>query len=130
MIMEALNIPAGRNTPAIKYEPAHAWFRVVGNSVPENASGFYAPVVEWMRTNINDLPNGCAFEFSLPYFNSSSLKALYLLLVEIKKAKDLGKRFSLAWYVEQDDEFMTEAGQTYSEMIGMDISIVQGHIDV
>ena len=128
--MEQLNIPAGRNTPAIKYEPAHAWFRVVGSSIPENASSFYAPVVAWLRTHINELPDGCAFEFSMPYFNSSSLKAVYLMLAEIKRAMDHGKRFTLTWYVEDDDDFMLEAGQTYSEMLGMDLTIVAGHIDV
>jgi len=128
--MPDLNIPAGRNTPAIKYDPTQAWFRVVGSSIPENASGFYTPVVDWLRANIHAIPDGCSFEFSLPYFNSSSLKALYLMLVEIKQAIDGGKRFQLTWYVEEDDDFMTEAGETYSEMIGMDIGVAPGHIEV
>ena len=52
------------------------------------------------------------------------------MLVEIKQAIDGGKRFQLTWYVEEDDDFMTEAGETYSEMIGMNINVAPGHIEV
>ncbi|MBL7964408.1 MAG: DUF1987 domain-containing protein [Flavobacteriales bacterium] len=128
--MEPLHIPASHNTPAISYKPEHAWFRVVGNSIPENASTFYAPVVAWLKTYVNELPDGCSFEFSLPYFNSSTLKALYTVLMEIKLAMAKGKRFSVTWYVEEDDDFMQEAGETYQEMLGMKISIIPGHIEI
>ncbi|HOZ41246.1 MAG: DUF1987 domain-containing protein [Flavobacteriales bacterium] len=128
--MNALNIIATKSTPAISYNAEHAWFRVVGNSIPENASAFYAPLVNWLQDHGDQLPNGCAFEFSLPYFNSSSLKALYQVLMQIKRLQELGKQLSVTWYVEEDDDFMLEAGETYREMVSMDIEIKAGHIEV
>ena len=65
------------------------------------------------------MPDGTTFEFCLPYFNSSSLKALYLLLVEVKLAMDAGKRFEAVWHVEEEDDFMTEAAETFSEITGI-----------
>lgn len=127
--MEALNIPATRNTPAISYNPSHAWLRVVGKSIPENASGFYMPVIDWIKQHMEALPDGCYFEFSLPYFNSSSLKALYLILMEIKRGMDLGKRFQVVWYAEEDDEFMNEAADTFRELTGMQIDVRTGHLE-
>jgi hypothetical protein len=64
--------------------------------------------------------------FSLPYFNSSSLKALYAVLVEIKNGIDQGKEFEVNWYVEDEDEFMIEAGETYQELLGMKINLITG----
>ena len=128
--MNTLNIIATKTTPAIGYNEQHAWFRVVGNSIPENASVFYGPVVHWLQDHGERLPSGCAFEFSLPYFNSSSLTALYQVLMQIKVIQEQGKQFSVTWYVEEDDDFMLEAGETYRDMVGMDIQITAGHISV
>jgi hypothetical protein len=126
----ALNIVAERNSPAVSFNPEHCWFRIVGNSIPENAGAFYAPVVEWIRQHREQIPDGCVFEFSLPYFNSSSLKALYQVLQEIKMGIDQGKRFMVTWYVEEEDDFMLEAGETYRDMLGLDIDIKPGHIEI
>lgn len=128
--MKPLNIPATKTTPAISYNADHAWFRVVGNSIPENASAFYSDVINWLKDHGDRLPSGCAFEFSLPYFNSSSLKALYQVLLQIKRHQELGKQFTVTWFVEEDDDFMLEAGETYREMVGMDIQIQAGHIEI
>ncbi|MEZ4791537.1 MAG: DUF1987 domain-containing protein [Flavobacteriales bacterium] len=128
--MNALHIEATRSTPAISFNPDHAWFRVAGNSIPENASDFYTPIITWLKENRDQLPDGCTFEFSLPYFNSSSLKALYTLLMVVKSGIQQGRRFGVTWYVENDDEFMQEAGESYQEMLGMDINIVAGHLDL
>jgi hypothetical protein len=128
--MNALNIPATRATPAITYNPDQACFRAVGNSIPEDASEFYAPVISWINEHMEQLPDGCAFEFCLPYFNSSSLKALYTLLMAVKCGIDRGQRFEVTWYVENDDEFMQEAGETYQEMLGMRMTIAPGLLDL
>lgn len=128
--MPSLHLPATRNTPSIRYLPEQPAFQVIGSSIPENAGSFYAPVVEWLQQHITELPDGCTFSFSLPYFNSSSLKALYMLLLEIKKGIDGGKAFSIHWHVEVEDDFMTEAGETYQEMLGMDIKLVPGQLEL
>jgi hypothetical protein len=128
--METLHIPATRNTPCIRFLPEQAAFQVVGNSIPENAGSFYAPVVQWLDQHLAELPDGCAFAFSLPYFNSSSLKALYMVLMVVKKGLDQGKGFSVTWYVEENDDFMTEAGETYKDMLGMEINLVPGHLEL
>lgn len=124
--MEELNIAATRNTPAVSYQPQDAKFIVSGHSIPENASNFYRPVMEWLIRNGSELPADCTFEFNLPYFNSSSLKALYLLLMEIKKAMQDRKGYRIAWYVEDGDEFMQEAADTFTELTGINIEVCQG----
>jgi len=124
--MEQLHIVATRNTPSVVFLPEKATFHIVGSSIPEDPGTFYGPVVQWLQRNVAQLPDTCAFAFSLPYFNSSSLKALYSVLVEIKKGIDQGKAFEVNWYVEDEDEFMIEAGETYQELLGMKINLITG----
>lgn len=124
--MAELNIAATKTTPGVHYPAPDAAFRIAGTSVPENTSAFYAPIMEWLQAHRAELPEDCSFQFSLPYFNSSSLKAIYLLLLEIKQGMEQGKQFRVAWHVEQGDEFMLEAAETFKELTGMAIEVREG----
>jgi hypothetical protein len=127
--MEALIIAATRQTPSVKFDPTDRHLRITGVSIPENASEFYLPVIDWLKNNGADLENGTTVSFSLTYFNSSSLKALYLVLMELKKLLDAGKSFDVFWYVEEEDEFMSEAAETFTEMVGIPLKLVTGSLE-
>lgn len=122
--METFIIPASKNSPEIILDPENRDFRFTGLSIPENASAFYEPVIQWLRRNMIHVPDGSTFSFNLPYFNSSSLKAIYLVLMEIKRGTELGRTFPVTWAVDDDDEFMHEAADTFSEMLGMPLIVV------
>lgn len=126
--MNALHLPATKNTPEVFFSPTANTYRIVGNSIPENASEFYAPVMNWLSENLEHAQHGATFEFDLPYFNSSSLKALYLVLLELKKEADKGKAIRLRWFAEENDEFMTEAAETFTEMVGLELELVIGKL--
>lgn len=122
--MEALNIAATKNTPAITFDPASNRFSVIGISVPENASEFYQPIIERLFRAGDTPAPGSVFHFRLNYFNSSSLKAIYMLLSEVKKGIDSGHGYVIEWCVEQDDEFMQEAAETFSELLGVPLTVL------
>ncbi|MCC6840201.1 MAG: DUF1987 domain-containing protein [Flavobacteriales bacterium] len=124
--METLNIPATANTPAVSFSSEQSRFLVTGNSIPENANNFFRPIMEWLDRNLEALPKLCTFEFNLPYFNSSSLKAIYLLLMEIRRGEAAGKQFHIAWYTESGDEFMEEAAESFIELTNMPIHVRTG----
>jgi hypothetical protein len=124
--METLHIGATKNSPEIRFDTASGTFSITGNSIPENANEFYTPVIAWLERNLPSIAEGSAFEFRLPYFNSSSMKALYMVLLEVKKEMDKGRSFQIHWYVEEDDEFMIEAAETFNEMLGMEITVKNG----
>lgn len=123
--MEPLIISASRNTPDIHFEPSTSTFEVSGISVPENASEFYQPVAQWLVNSLPHLSPGVTFVFRLTYFNSTSLKAIYQLLKNIKDANTMGASIKVQWHAEVDDEFMLESAEMYSEMLGMPIELVE-----
>lgn len=124
--MNQYHLTATRNTPEIFFDTDNSIYRVIGHSIPENAGDFYTPVLEWLRENISNFKSGSIFEFCLPYFNSSSLKALYMVLMEIKKESEKGKTFEVDWYIEEDDDFMTDAAETFTEMVGIKLNLRNG----
>lgn len=123
--MEPLIIAATKNSPAVHFDPAAATFTVTGISIPEDAGAFYGPIITWLSTHMAELPGACTFAFDLQYFNSSSLKAIYLLLMEIRKGCTDDRQHTISWAVDEDDEFMNEAAETFSEMLGMDLTVVR-----
>jgi hypothetical protein len=122
--MNALILPASRNTPSIFFEPASGRFEMSGISIPENASEYYQPVFEWLTMNLPRIDDGSAFHFRLSYFNSTSLKAIYQVLKLIKEATITGPKISVNWYVEAEDEFMRESAEMFQQLLDMKFNLV------
>lgn len=123
--MNGLILPATRNTPSIFLEPASGRFEFSGVSIPENASEYYQPVFEWLAINLAHLPDGSTFEFRLAYFNSTSLKAIFQILKQIKEAITTGQRIAVRWFVEEGDEFMVESAEMFEQLLDMRFEKVQ-----
>lgn len=122
--MNALILPPSRNTPSIFFEPHSGRFEVAGVSIPENASEYYQPVLEWLSMNLRELADGSVFQFRLSYFNSTSLKAIYQMLKMIKEATITGPRIQVRWFVEADDEFMIESAEMFQQLLAMPFELV------
>ena len=122
--MSPVTIPATKNTPSISYDPETGRCNVVGISVPENASEFYQPVIDTLFQQENWPVSGTVFHFNLTYFNSSSLKAIYMVLNEVKKGIESGQGYKIEWCVEEDDEFMQEAAETFEELLGVPLTVI------
>lgn len=123
--MKSLIIRGTKSTPTVVLDPAHDHFIFAGNSLPENASEFFAPVIEWLRTNNEALASGRNFIFRLSYFSTSSMKAFYMVLNLIREASIMqGKAHTISWQIEDDDEFMSEAAENFEELLGMSLERV------
>lgn len=123
--MERLEIPATRTTPEIGFDLTSGQCRIVGNSIPENAGEFYKPIISWITEQVPTARVPVRFDFDLPYFNSSSVKALYHVLLAIKELPSDQVATTVHWWVEPDDEFMLESAETFEEMVGMKLQIEQ-----
>lgn len=96
-----------------------------GRSSPENSLGFYEPI----RTSLSrDMKtDSLDIRIKMEYFNTSSSKCLYDILKEIKYLSDQGKDVNVRWYYETDDEDMMEAGEDYSDLLGLPFVFIEHH---
>lgn len=122
--MNALILPATRNTPSIFFEPHSHRFELSGISIPENAGEYYQPVFEWLSINLPSLADNDTFHFRLSYFNSTSLKAIYQILKLIKEATVTGPAIKVRWYVEAEDEFMRESAEMFQQLLDMEFDVL------
>jgi len=122
--MRALIIPASNNTPGVWFDPGSGTFELTGNSIPENAGQFYEPVLNWLADHLHRLPGEPTLRIKLSYFNSTSLKALYMMLKKVKDANTMGCNMRVEWHIEEDYELLVETQVMLSEMLGMPMTVV------
>lgn len=108
--MSSLEIPATDYTPHV-FEDSKTgviWFK--GEAYPENASAYFQPIMEWMRSRIAEA-RPIKLAFSLDYLNTSSTKALLDLLALLEAYHQNGGAVSVIWYYQADLEVMKETGE-------------------
>lgn len=121
--MHTLHIPATRTTPEVHFEPAAGHCTITGVSIPEHAQEFYQPIIQWLDIFLSANRAPMTLRIALTYFNSSSLKALYILLGRVREAQLMGTPVRIIWVVEEDDEFMLESSSYFAELLGVKMDI-------
>tara|TARA_R110002049_G_scaffold137560_3_gene297587 strand:+ start:3820 stop:4212 length:393 start_codon:yes stop_codon:yes gene_type:complete len=111
--MTAIHIPATKETPEVLVDPTTMSFRLSGESYPENAIAFYAPVRNHLETLLSQpsANDGVEAHFSLRYFNSSSTKLIRALIGMLHRRAAEGVRVIAHWYHDPDDDMMAEFGE-------------------
>ena len=79
--MQNLAIPASVRTPAIDFDFGNNHLKLSGESYPEDVTEFYNPIFSALDAYLATLGSGsCRFDFELIYLNSSSAKAVMMLM--------------------------------------------------
>lgn len=123
--MKTVICESSRSTPEISFESEERVFKVKGISTVVNAFEFYDLAVAWINMNVRELEGEVHFYFHLPYFNSASMKGILMLMERIKSGVEEGHSWVIQWNVEDDDEFLLDACESYSEMLGIPIEITR-----
>ena len=114
--MQNLDIPATTRTPAVAFDFAKHHLRIKGESYPEDVTEFYGPVFAALDAYLGSLGNGnCRFDFELIYLNSSSAKAIMMLMDKLEAAAAKGAAVDIHWHYDKEDDTMQELGEEFGE---------------
>ena len=114
--MVPLKIEKTKTTPSVILDSEKGIFEISGNSLPENAMGFYQPVTDWVNTYLSNPNPTTEFTFKMDYFNTASSKILFELIKLHKSIQTSGKTVVINWFYHEEDEDMLEAGQDYADL--------------
>jgi SiaC family regulatory phosphoprotein len=123
--MESLILQAKEDTPAIVLDKEANKFSFTGVSLPEDVKEFYAPVMSWIDEYFQSPNDISKFEFKMTYFNTASSKIILDIMYKLKDAIDEGHKVEIEWGYFEDDEEMQEAGEDFSEIVEMPITIIE-----
>jgi hypothetical protein len=137
--MQKLIIEPTVITPGIRFSPDENVFYIRGKSSPEDVRALYYPVIEWIKEftgevlkggyKIYNNENPLRFQIDLTYFNSSSAKFFFDILIELKKLQAAGLPVKVEWYYEEDDSDMKEAGADISLLVEMEFAYIEKPAD-
>jgi hypothetical protein len=122
-------------TPKVVLDHVNFKFEIAGESSPEDARQFYAPLIKWIddfgkylhflySNNAASTRKPLVFSFHFDYVTSSSLKNIYDLLVKIEKLKEYTDQLTIRWVYDAEDEDMEDNGHEFSKMLQIPFEVV------
>jgi hypothetical protein len=98
-------------TPEVDFRPGDALLLIRGESYPENVIAFYAPILECLRTYLQEenAPQ-LRVDILITYYNSASAKAFHRLMGLFNESCNAGCKVVVNWQHDEEDEMMSELG--------------------
>ncbi len=94
-------------TPEIYFDAEKGYFEIKGDSYPNDAEAFYAPLLQWLEHFVEqynaDKQPTITFHLQLKFFNSSTAKYILEILKRLKEITNKGGKLSVQWYYDEDD---------------------------
>jgi len=113
---DKIDIAATTRTPAVTFDFTQHHLKIKGESYPEDVTEFYGPVFTALDNYLTKLGKGsCRFDFELIYLNSSSAKAVMMLMDKLEAAAKKGAAVEVYWYYDKEDDTMQELGEEFGE---------------
>lgn len=133
--MERLYLKPTELSPEIILSPADNIFRITGRSSPEDVRVLYYPVIEWInsfilsvlenKSNQYSIEKPLIFRFEFTYFNSSSAKFLYDILMDLRKLHLENVPLIIEWVYDIEDIDMKEAGMDLAILSEMEFTYIE-----
>ena len=122
--MEALKIEATSDTPKVVLDANSGTFGIEERCFPEDAVGFFSPIIEWIK-NYSKTPNSTSnFNFKLEYFNTSSSKQIFKILVLLEELSKKNEVI-ISWHYNKEDSDMLSSGERYSKLLQLKFNMVE-----
>ena len=123
--MKNIEIEKTNQTPEIKLNANTGVLSFIGRSLPEDSTKFYEDVFKWIDEYSNNLAQKTLVIFELDYFNTSSAKAIFSIIVKFDKLFQSSYPIEIKWYYDDDDEDMKELGKEYTELFEIPIELIE-----
>ncbi len=120
---QIIRIEKTKNTPSIYIDTAKHFCRIEGMSFPEDASETFVPVLNWLEELQDNFDTELKIEFDFDFLNSISHKKVWTILNILKALHQKGKPVRVAWFHDEYDEEIMEAGEDLAELVNMPFDI-------
>ena len=111
-------------TPGVILDKEVGRFEFTGKSLPEDAKEFYGPILAWFDEYTKATNPKTVLKMKMDYFNTASSKMLLEVFERIKVLHEAGSNVVIEWHYHEDDEDMYDAGQDYSDMVGVPFEFI------
>ena len=117
--MQHLHIPQTSSTLGVDFNPDSGVLRIDGESYPENAFNFFAPIIDWLQDYLRESEPEVEITMDLDiiYFNSSSSKVLMNIFDMLDEAAANGAGVTIVWRHHEENDISEQCGQEFAEEV-------------
>jgi hypothetical protein len=123
--MEKFILKETTRTPSVSFDPERGLFEIKGKSIPENSTGFFGPLLEYMDNYCKSPANRTILDVKLEYFNTSSTNRIHSLFKKFDRLYKDDYDVLIRWYCESGDENLRDAGKDFKAMLQVPFEIVE-----
>lgn len=132
--MKSFNIAGNTVSPTVDFNLETRVLEISGYSRPENVRDFYFPLIQWLEDlnavqsknrSMNISVEPFTFKFKFIYFNSSSAKFIYDIVILLNGFQKDGFPIKIYWFYDADDDELREAGEELSDMANVPFFYVE-----
>lgn len=121
-----LKIDGTEDSPIIEMNREAGQILISGRSLPEDAFGFYEPVLNWLTEYVKS-PNAITvFTFKLEYFNTASAKQIFKIVCFAADLSKAGKNVTVKWHYDEGDRDMHSSGERFSKLASLPFEFFLG----
>jgi len=123
-VMESIILEPTTETPKVVLDKEKSIFEFAGNSLPEDVTSFYNPIMEWIDDYMANPNQKRELDLSFDYYNTSSSKMILKILEKFREIHRKGYTVVVNWHYMEDDEDMVEAGEDYAEHLKLPFNFI------
>ncbi len=112
--MEQFYIAKTKYSPLVILNKENGEFQFSGRSLPEDAWGFYKPVIDWINLYIENPNQSTILSFEFEYLNSASSKVIIEIINMMIILIEKGYNVKVNWRYCKDDDSILETGKIFA----------------
>jgi len=122
--MEDLLIKGDKQKPDLLFSAKTGEFKVSGQSLPENATVLYGPVLEWIEEYAKSPAAKTTFSLKMKYYNTASSKMFFSIIKRLNTMYKVGADVEIEWFYQSDDEDMLDAGEYFRDLVDIPFKFI------
>ena len=103
------------STPYILVDEAKGYMKLEGRCFHEKVGEFFKEINDWLDVYLVSDFKAFTFDNKIHYFNSSTTKLLFNMLLKLDDHASKGKKITVNWITAEDNEIMIECGEDFRE---------------
>lgn len=122
--MEDLIIKGDKQKPELAFSAKTGMLQVSGQSLPENATSLYGPVLEWIEVYAKNPAAATVLSLKMKYYNTASSKMFFSIIKRLNNMHKLGANVEIEWHYQSDDEDMLDAGEYFRDLVDIPFKFI------
>ncbi|MFA6400675.1 MAG: DUF1987 domain-containing protein [Salinivirgaceae bacterium] len=122
--MKDIIIKGDKQKPDLNFSATTGELKLTGQSLPENATMLFSPVLEWIDEYSKEPCKKTVLSLQMKYYNTASSKMFFSIIKKLNLLFKGGFDVEIEWHYQHDDEDMLDAGEYFRDLVDIPFKFI------